>query len=205
MSWSAEVSMKLAPSPARTRAGPSRAPGPAGQIREGLQWRESRINHTGLIVGARSHRSPNSTRNFPRIRKDWRCQLAGANLGNLVDSFNLLYEHTHSEDETLAKAWHFQNLQCISTHLKPKFPPPPPPHTHTHTHTVQNALRSPQLIPIYLFHSNSDQFQMSAASPEIITSHSMENLAFHSLPRWKNDCTTNSHFITHTLPYKRLG
>ena len=37
------------------------------------------------------------------------------------------------------------------------------------------------------FHSNkSDHFQISpAASPEIITSHSMENLAFHSLLRWK--------------------
>ena len=54
----------------------------------------------------------------------------------------------------------------------------------------------------------SDQFQKispHAASPEI-TSHSMKNLAVHSLLRWKDDYTTNSHYLTYKYIFLgRLG
>ena len=30
--------------------------------------------------------------------------------------------------------------------------------------------------------------------------HSIKNLAFHSLLRWKSDYTTNSNYLTHTFP-----
>ena len=38
-----------------------------------------------------------------------------------------------------------------------------------------------------------------------ITSHSMENFAFHRLLRLKDYYATNSHYLTHTLLFKRLG
>ena len=38
-----------------------------------------------------------------------------------------------------------------------------------------------------------------------ITSHSMKNLAFHSLLRLEDNCCTNSHFLTYTFLLKRFG
>ena len=38
-----------------------------------------------------------------------------------------------------------------------------------------------------------------------ITSHSMKDLAFHSLLRWKMITTTNSHYLTYTFLLKWLG
>ena len=38
-----------------------------------------------------------------------------------------------------------------------------------------------------------------------ITSHSMKNLAFYSLLQMKDDYTTNSHYLTYTFLFKRLG
>ena len=35
--------------------------------------------------------------------------------------------------------------------------------------------------------------------------HSTKNLAFHSLLRWKDYYTTNSHYLTYTFLFKRLG
>ena len=38
-----------------------------------------------------------------------------------------------------------------------------------------------------------------------ITSHSMENLAFHSFTQTKDNNTTNSHYLPCTFLFKRLG
>ena len=63
------------------------------------------------------------------------------------------------------------------------------------------------------FTPKSDQFQISpAASPEIakffilcdgITQY--EELGFSQLTQMADDSSTNSHYLAHTLPFKRLG
>ena len=52
----------------------------------------------------------------------------------------------------------------------------------------------------------NDLFQTSpAASSEMYTSHGMKDLAFHSLLRWKMITLSNSHYLTYTFLFKRLG
>ena len=67
-------------------------------------------------------------------------------------------------------------------------------------HTVSSFCR---YISINTFTPKTDQFQISpAASPcSNIISHSMKNLAF----QMKGAYTTNSHYITYTFLFKRLG
>ena len=50
---------------------------------------------------------------------------------------------------------------------------------------------------------SSSNFSCSLTSH--IISHSMENLAFHSLLRLKDDSCTSSHYLTYTFLLKRLG
>ena len=59
---------------------------------------------------------------------------------------------------------------------------------------------------VYPFHSRewwSSNFSWSLTSN--ITSHSMKNVAFQSWLRWKTIVLRNSHCITYTFLYKRLG
>ena len=52
----------------------------------------------------------------------------------------------------------------------------------------------------------SDLFQTSpAAAPEMYTSHNTKDLAFHNLLRWKMIILSNSHYLTYTFLFKRLG
>ena len=61
---------------------------------------------------------------------------------------------------------------------------------------------SPKSSP---FTCKSDQFHISpAASSSDVPSHSMENLAFHTLLRWKMK-QSHSHYLTYTFLFKRLG
>ena len=53
------------------------------------------------------------------------------------------------------------------------------------------------------FTPKSDQVQICLNSN--ITSHSMKNMAFHSLLRLKDDSCTSSHYLTYTFLFKRLG
>ena len=56
------------------------------------------------------------------------------------------------------------------------------------------------------FTPKNDQYWISpAASPVNITSHSMENLAFHSLVRWRWLECTNSLYLTYTLLFTILN
>ena len=50
---------------------------------------------------------------------------------------------------------------------------------------------------------SSSNFSCSLTSN--ITSHSMKNLAFHSLLRLKDDSCTSSHYLTYTFLFKRMG
>ena len=52
------------------------------------------------------------------------------------------------------------------------------------------------VISINPFTSKSDQVQLS---------HSVENLAFHSLLRLKDDYYTNSHYPIYTFLFKKVG
>ena len=56
------------------------------------------------------------------------------------------------------------------------------------------------------FHSQEGSISNSPCSfTRNITPHSMKNLAFHSLLRWRMIYTTNSHPLTYTCILKRLG
>ena len=55
------------------------------------------------------------------------------------------------------------------------------------------------------FTPKSDRFQIFPCSlTSSITSHSMENLAFHSFTQMQDYYTSNSHYLTYTLLFKRL-
>ena len=52
----------------------------------------------------------------------------------------------------------------------------------------------------------SFKFAPSASPDNYITiTHSMKNLTFHSFIRWKMTITINSHYLLHTIIFKRLG
>ena len=45
----------------------------------------------------------------------------------------------------------------------------------------------------------------SCSLTRYITSHSMKNLTFHSLLRWNMIITTNSHYLTYTFLFRKVG
>ena len=71
---------------------------------------------------------------------------------------------------------------------------------------LKSFVVSTEVLSVNPFTPKSDQVQISpVASLIIITSHSMKNLAFHSLLRLKDDSCTSSHYLTYTFLLKRLG
>ena len=85
-------------------------------------------------------------------------------------------------------------LQCCPRWSTPPPPPSPSP-------SPSNVLVSS--VAVFTREWSSSNFSCSLTSH--ITSHSMKNLAFHSLLRLKDDSCTSSHYLTYTFLLKRLG
>ena len=64
---------------------------------------------------------------------------------------------------------------------------------------ISKIHRAPLSLPRVIY------FKFSCSRTRNVTSHSMENLAFHSLLRWKMIIIPNSHYVTYTFLFKRLG
>ena len=65
------------------------------------------------------------------------------------------------------------------------------------------TLRSERVNPFT--GTKSDQISPEASQEILHHTHSMKNLAFHSNTHMKDDYTTNSHYLTYMLLFRKSG